>query len=146
MIRIGFSGTREGMSAKQLSVFSTLLHTKFDDDKTSEFHHGDCVGADTEAHRLAEKIGYCIIIHPPLDRKMQAYNTARYHRHPMPYKARNRAIVLACDLLIACPKDDSEKGGTWNTINWARMYSRSHIIIHSRGEATFFNNPQNLDS
>ena len=40
-MKIGFTGTRDGMSIRQLVV----LRTQFAKHAT-EFHHGDCIGAD----------------------------------------------------------------------------------------------------
>lgn len=50
-MRIGFTGTREGMApAQQGAVFAVL--TRLRAEGAEWLHHGDCVGADTEAHRI----------------------------------------------------------------------------------------------
>ena len=48
MNSIGFTGTRQGMTAEQKSALRNLL-----DGGAGDFHHGDCIGADSEAHGIA---------------------------------------------------------------------------------------------
>lgn len=90
-----------------------------------EFHHGDCVGADKEAHEIADALGLTIIIHPPEDEKKRAFcgrNKSFEHRPPKPYLTRNREIVDECQQLLACPSQLSEitRSGTWMTIRYSR--------------------------
>jgi hypothetical protein len=42
MTKIGFTGTKDGMTDPQKSTLRDLL-----DGGSGEFHHGDCVGAET---------------------------------------------------------------------------------------------------
>ena len=63
MLKIGFTGTRHGMTKKQEIEFEKLIKAK----KFKEFHHGMCLGSDEIAHQLIEKDkkNVNIIGHPP---------------------------------------------------------------------------------
>ena len=52
-MKIGFTGSRTGMSDKQKEG----LVIKLQEFSFSEFHHGDCKGADEEAHAIVREIG-----------------------------------------------------------------------------------------
>ena len=59
----GFTGTKHGMSQCQRDKFGSLM------DGLAEylhgFCHGDCIGADEQAHYVAFHIGLPIYIYPP---------------------------------------------------------------------------------
>ena len=59
---IGFTGTRYGMTVAQRRTLRSLLANG----AGREFHHGDCVGADAEAHDIAVALGIEPVIHPPV--------------------------------------------------------------------------------
>lgn len=107
-----------------------------------EFHHGDCVGADASSHYLAWRYSAKVVVHPPSDPKLRAF----VHRGlywddefivlpEKPYHERNRDIVDACDLLIACPKERGPvwHGGTWYTIHYAEKVGKPVTIIWPDG-------------
>ena len=138
-ISLGFTGTRQGMSPRQLQALNVLLRNipKY------QFHHGDCLGADDEAHTLAlielndDNPNETIVIHPPTDKKYCANHEATVHitmRLAKPYLERNRDIVNSCDLLIAAPNsldepDNPRGSGTWFTIRYARANIVPVIIL-----------------
>ena len=66
---VGFTGTRNGMTGQQNEAIRKWIAKN----KPSEFHHGDCVGADAEAHDLFEGAGAEIYIHPPIKRENRAF-------------------------------------------------------------------------
>ncbi|MEM2234101.1 MAG: hypothetical protein QXP81_11250, partial [Nitrososphaerota archaeon] len=110
-MRIGFSGSREGMTERQRRALRALLERFYEPD--SEFHHGDCVGADEEAGAIAFGIGYRVVIHPPENPALRAFS-ALFHEllEPKPYLGRNEEIVRSVDLLIAAPRRiDDRRGG-----------------------------------
>lgn len=133
VMRIGFTGTREGMTAAQRDSLNDLLEQH----QPAEVHHGECQGADAQFHEQA----FCgtaanIIIHPPTDDRYRAYcvGSRITKMPPKPYLERNHDIVNACDLLIACPKGPEEqRSGTWATIRFARKVGRPVTIIWPNG-------------
>lgn len=135
---LGFTGTRDGHTAAQLRTFARLLLEL----RPDTFHHGDCVGADAEAHRLVHnavaelKIGPCRIeVHPPLEDEHRAYCLGDYVHPPRTHFARNRKIVDACELLIGVSKtpERSERGGTWYTIDYAKKRGKPVRVIWPDG-------------
>src|SRR5262245_810451 len=130
-VSIGFTGTRMGMSQAQKDILFKVLQYH-----NGMFHHGDCVGADAEAHdMIMDKLPYLIHIHPPLDPKLRAWRNGHHMHQPKPYLERNKDIVGQCDYLLACPKSKTQvRGGTWNTIHYAMKVGRPFTIILPDGE------------
>lgn len=119
MIRVGFTGTQRGMTDEQKARVDLLLAELAVD--AAEFHHGDCVGADAEAHDLAENHCLDIVIHPPDNDKARAFCTGGEVREPKPYLDRNHDIVEETVVLIACPNGAEQmRSGTWATVRYAR--------------------------
>ncbi len=127
---IGFTGTRDGMTWAQQAALDEMLQLE-----GLRFHHGDCIGADAEAHELAWKYDKHIVIHPPTDDRLRARCVANSIRPERPYHERNRNIVQESDLLIACPKQSTEQfqGGTWYTIHYAQGIGKIVRIIWPDG-------------
>lgn len=97
--RIGFTGTSEGMTELQKASLKKFLKD-MQDKGAHSFHHGDCVGADEEAHYTALELGYIITIWPPVKSEKRAYCTgASIVMPPDSYFARNRSIVDNTDTL-----------------------------------------------
>lgn len=131
--RIGFTGTREGMTQDQRCQFALMLKEL----NASEFHHGDCIGADSEAHVTWLKLDKGDpVIHPPVVSTYRAYCESSRICEPKDYLMRNRDIVDATDVLLACPKEFDEQvrgSGTWYTIRYARQRGKQVIIIFPDG-------------
>ncbi len=136
-MKIGFTGTSKGMTKEQKYAFRTLLDKLY---SVKEFHHGDCIGADAEAHEIMVlRYGTTIIIHihPPDYSAKQAFCDApSSFIHPSkPYLDRNKDIVNACDSLIATPEGpEITRSGTWSTIRYARKFYRPIYIIMPDGK------------
>jgi hypothetical protein len=98
---IGFSGTRNGMTDRQKLKFVGKLNLLC----PTEFRHGDCVGADAEAHDLVrEHFPKCkIIIHPPYLERLRAFKEGDFILNAKDYLVRNRDIVYASECLVATP-------------------------------------------
>jgi hypothetical protein len=124
----GFTGTRHGMTEAQKSAMCSYLAGS-----SGDFHHGDCIGADSEAHDIAEECGYAPIIHPPVDPSHRAWRKVPNHmmRMEKTHLARNRNIVDETTALIAAPHEPTEqsKGGTWYTIRYARKRNKTVVLI-----------------
>lgn len=133
---IGFSGTRYGMTSEQSRAFVELIETL----APVEFHHGDCVGADEQAHNVIRHTWptSCRIRIHPINSSWQA-NCEGDSRAPVKDPlARNRDIVDESDVLIATPLTDDEqiRGGTWSTIRYARRIGKGVYIVSPTGLVT----------
>jgi hypothetical protein len=128
-MNIGFTGTQQGMTAKQRESLANLLRHYYDTNGAREFHHGDCIGADAEAHEVAVAIGYRIVIHPPTNPYKRAFKSGTV-RPAKTYLDRNHDIVDESDVMVATPKSTVEelRSGTWATIRYTRK-SGKHLHI-----------------
>ena len=119
-MKIGFTGTREGMSQHQKEQF-ILTMLELD---PLEFHHGDCEGADAEAHDIVREFlpHVWIVVYPPKSDYRRAFKTGDETKEPESYLSRDKKIVEATDFLIGAPKSNTEiiRSGTWATIRHAR--------------------------
>lgn len=131
-MKIGFTGTQGGMTKAQMHLLDRWLR----DYRGGEFHHGDCVGADAEAHDLAYENSLDIWIHPPINGSKRAGKNAPHILEPKDYLARNHDIVDATDALIATPKESEEvlRSGTWSTVRYAKKKMRPVNIIFPDGQ------------
>jgi len=144
MRHVGFTGSRSGMTEYQkdrfLELFSKFWH------KSAGlvcFHHGDCLGADTEAHKIVKDIigKQNIVIYPghpynPFREPWRGYNEAGVVQKSKPFLVRNKNIVKQSDIVIATPKERTEilRSGTWATIRYAKKNKTHVIIIYPEGE------------
>lgn len=129
---IGFTGTREGMTSAQSQTLVQLLRNE-----VGEFHHGDCVGSDSEAHDIAARTGsLTIVIHPPLVQRARAFKKSDHIRPRRAYLDRNHDIVDETDELVAAPLTDQvePRSGTWATIRYAMHLKRPIRIIKPNGD------------
>jgi len=129
MIHIGFTGTQQGMTQKQKDALFVILR---DCGTDFIFHHGDCLGADEEAHEIVRPFqGNWIVIHPPINEIKRAWFHGDEILKSKEYLVRNHDIVDACEVLIAAPKTDDEelRSGTWATVRYARKQRRVVIIL-----------------
>jgi hypothetical protein len=129
MTRLGFTGTGKGMSPAQ----ADFLRFRMARGDVTEFHHGDCVGADAEADQIARDYGARIVIHPPEDWKARAgcYREGDIMLPEQPYLIRNHDIVDDTDEMIAAPRSDIERlrSGTWATVRYARKVGRPLLVL-----------------
>lgn len=132
---VGFTGSSEGMTeeqAKALWAWLGLLKKELKiDQEEMEFHHGDCIGADSDAHDLARICKYKTVAHPPINESKRAFKKADVILEAKQYLARNQDIAEVCDVLLATPKEAEEilRSGTWSTVRRARKLNKEVIIL-----------------
>lgn len=136
-MKIGMTGNRNGMSEAAVETFKKYLETS----KYTELHHGDCVGADADAHDIAIFHGIPTVGHPPEKPELRAYKDCDELWPEAPYFVRNRAIVDNVDLMFGFPgtMQETKRGGTWYTIRYAKKQLRPLIIIWPDGSTEVFN-------
>jgi len=132
---LGFTGTRNGMTAAQKDAIIEFLRLN-----TPEMAlHGDCIGADASFHWLLPKTTQ-VLIHPGggLDHPLRAGCAASVIHPVKPFLERNHDIVDACDHLLACPGETTEqtRSGTWATIRFARKVGKPLTIVWLDGTVT----------
>lgn len=129
-MKVGFTGTQSGMTGEQKKEVNRLMLLL----SPSEFHHGDCIGSDEEAHRIAYRLSRPIYIHPPKISTKRAFTNGFISYPPKPYLERNHDIVDNVYILIACPKEkEILRSGTWATIRYAILRKIKTIIIYPNG-------------
>jgi predicted Rossmann fold nucleotide-binding protein DprA/Smf involved in DNA uptake len=140
-MNIGFTGTRRGMTAKQVSSVTDLINQL----KPDKVIHGACYGADYDFHDICIKArGGYTVSRPPL---IELYpsdieNTVADCRgfdisNPqLPPLERNKRIVNASDRLIATPREFEEvlRSGTWSTIRYAKKVGKIVYIVQPDGD------------
>ena len=138
MIHIGFTGTRKGMTyVQKKGVADIIAHND------CNLHHGDCIGADANAHAIATAIGASTTVHPPIDSSERSYAYGTFMREPRDYIKRNHDIVDETAWLIAAPETIEEilRSGTWATIRYATKKGRRVWILYPDGKIEKRNEP-----
>jgi hypothetical protein len=135
-VRVGFTGTRRGLTIVQQNVLrAELAHLH-----PQLLVHGACIGADNEADQIAVELGIPRLVYPStartriLDSVLQA-RAALTILNPLPPLVRDKLIVAASEVVIACPWQYTEqrRSGTWATVRYARAAGRPVIIIGPGG-------------
>jgi hypothetical protein len=148
-INIGFTGTRNGFTDMQTKAFR-LLFADLLRNEVDTFHHGDCIGADQQAHVIVCEFmrkranPKKIIIHPPTETKYQAHCWQAVRMsgvwvdqlEPQPYLIRNEEIVRRTDLLIAIIDPASPTHGTRNTVAHAVLKRKYIYMVWPDGVTT----------
>lgn len=132
-VHVGFTGTQVGMTDAQFNRIASWFGRR----PGMTLHHGDCIGADADAHRAAFEERIRVEIHPPdIDRKRAFCQGAAVVHPPAPYLIRNIHIVNATTVLIAAPKEETGeelRSGTWATVRAARKAKRRIVIVRPSG-------------
>lgn len=140
MIKIGFTGTQIGMQKLQKRAFRQLIWELIGEGNQVEFHHGDCKGADKEAHNfIVNDFETELILHPPKIDSKRAFCDFSQCREPKLYLDRNKDIVAESEIMIATPKEFAMQwkgSGTWATIRYAKQAKKPLYIIFPDGSIT----------
>lgn len=149
---VGFTGTKRGLTDRQAQLLHDFLERQrvqmeehLAIQYTSILHHGDCEGADSEAHDIAKDAGWMVEVHPGLDANggspHRAHCEARENAHvwrvhsPAPYAERNMNIVMSGHMLIACPGGpEKRRSGTWSTVRAALRVGRPVVLLPPDGD------------
>lgn len=128
---VGFTGTRKGMTRDQKRRLLLLFEEITNKSRHVVFHHGDCVGADAEAHHLARKFPFKIVGHPPINDKFRAFCDFDEVREEKDYLDRNRDIVDESMYVIGAPAEPEQqlRSGTWSTIRYAEKCGKLWVIV-----------------
>lgn len=140
-LTIGFTGTRQGMTAVQYDAALTVMR-RLCDGRRVEVHHGDCIGADDELHGIASELGCVVVVRPGINPPHLCAGCRGAIRHdPESNMTRNRYIVAAADLMLAAPSSRpiggvgnmQVRGGTFATIRMAIRASKPLLAIWPDG-------------
>jgi hypothetical protein len=145
--RIGFTGTRVGMSPQQVRSLATIL-TVFYVPNQSILNNGLAKGADAMSLNIAYELGYQIFGYPS---NLSGHDTlhrllvpkCHYVAKPMNPLDRNKVIVDNSDRMIACPKDIDEeevRSGTWHCVRYAMSVRKPVILVGTDGAVRVENN------
>lgn len=140
VINVGFTGSRAGMTAKQTERFTQELSElkRSFENRHIVFRHGDCVGADAEAHKIVvdEFLGTTEIF-PCNITWARAWCESETIHTPQPPLNRNKIIVDRSTYMFACPSGaEILRSGTWSTIRYARKNGVWLCVIMPNGEVT----------
>jgi len=137
-MKVGFTGTQNDLTVAQ---FDLLLLVMQELDDMTEAHHGDCIGADATFSEVVDSMypNTIVHIHPPVVSSKRANCRYDESSEPFSYLTRNKHIVDATDMLIACPrtKEEELRSGTWATIRYARKTGKPIAIIWNDGKYTY---------
>lgn len=130
MKRIGFTGTRNGMTRQQHAALCCWMH---DVVGPCEVTHGRCVGADEEMHAIAQGLGWRIVLRPGLNPPHLIAECAGADKiwPPKNNLVRNEEIVQSTEIVLAAPDGPERlRSGTWSTVRKARNWQREiHIFM-----------------
>lgn len=138
VISYGFTGTQVGMTGAQRDrVWKIMVDAVGEYGRQGiEARHGDCIGADRDFHSICRTLGLWIVGYPPVVSGKRAWCDFDSEREPREYLERNRDIVNASDVLVACPAGVVEelRSGTWSTVRYARKAGIPVMLVLPSGE------------
>lgn len=136
---MGFTGSRNGMTGRQLDVVEILLKEL----RPETVHHGMCIGSDTKFHSTVRRLlSTCRIVgHPAAQvRKALRVNLGCDKVEAMaPPLVRNQRIVNVIEMMMATPESEEVmRSGTWSTIRKTKRAEKPLIVIEPSGEFEVF--------
>ncbi|MDP2683459.1 MAG: hypothetical protein Q8P20_00220 [bacterium] len=133
---LSFTGTRKGMTLSQIESFKSILDNFKNNFKEIILIHGDCIGADEDAHAIANNMNLKIRKRPCNIISFRAFTEeGNIIADPEDPIIRNHKMVDESDELIACPAGEEEiRSGTWSTIRCAKKLQKKLTIIWPSGQ------------
>lgn len=136
--KIGFTGTRNGMTEEQkLNVLKVIeVCTRAVKTDMLIALHGDCIGADADFHHICVAMGLKVHIYPCTFENMRAYCKGDWEEKPLAPMQRNRNIVAAANIMIACPPNMTpikSGSGTWATIGFSKKANKKTFVLYPDG-------------
>lgn len=118
------------MTSQQKQAFRSVVAVR----KPSVFVHGDCIGADEQAHDIVHELfPSCEFeIFPTGNPVWRAFKTGTVVHDSMPALVRNSRIVSLSEMMVATPLEAEEMryGGTWSTVRKAVEQKKPlHLIL-----------------
>lgn len=131
---VAFTGTQIGMSSPQLVAFEKVLASL----TPKVLIHGDCIGADAQAHDIAIALGVEVWIRPCTISYKRAYKKGKLLAAPEDPLVRHRKMVDQAQALIACPKEMKQqlRSGTWATVRYASKLDILKWIVYPDGSVS----------
>jgi hypothetical protein len=133
---LAFTGSRRGLTPAQLAALAEVLAGY----PGATLHNGCAEGADEAALDIAYDLGLRLECWPcNYDQRERAWNYVYENPlatlHPTaPPLERNRRMVEAASVVVACPDGPEERrSGTWSTVRAARRLGRSIVIVWPDG-------------
>lgn len=136
---ISFTGTQKGMTSYQKMSFLKVMQFLKAKRNVTHFNHGDCIGADADAHEIVSNIDIPIHIYPGTDKRgaspKRAFCINGTTHKAQEYLIRNKKMVDLCTVLVACPAESIEqlRSGTWSTIRYAKKIKIPIVTIYPDG-------------
>lgn len=145
-MKIGFSGSREGMTPAQEDAFRKWLreYTRAHPNYNSlgvgcEFHHGACVGSDETAVEIAH-MEFVAEYHAHPSHLLAttsqiAMSLSGVRHEPKLTLGRNIDIATVCEVLAATPDGPERmRSGTWHTIRATLRLKKPVVIFSNEGQ------------
>jgi len=133
--RVGFIGTSETLNPKQLARIRAVLVGL----GATELHHGGRIGADVQAHVLADELGLWRFVHPDEEVDHRAYLPSEAVHPPEPRERAQGRIVDMCQAVVAVPGADecSGRGATWRVVKSAEATRKPVVVVGANGEVLY---------
>jgi hypothetical protein len=132
---IAITGTKKGATDIQLATARRIITSLSPDSMV----HGDCVGADTQAHGIGRELGLFMIGRPghganPKINTTRAFSTFDKLYPAEPYLKRDKKIAEDGVALVAMPDGpERQRSGTWATVRYADKLDKQIVIIYPDG-------------
>lgn len=142
-MKVGFTGTRKGMTKEQHDVVTMLADLMHSSD-LHEARHGMCIGADAQFNSIFGKCGYITYGYPAsdVDSTNRAHCSVNFTMPAAPALTRNHTIVDESEVMIATPKGYEEEwrgSGTWAAIRYSAKSHKPTYIVYPNGKVELLN-------